>query len=141
MKIPVVASNRINMPDVAEAVLARGDADMVSLARPFVADPDFVRKTREGRTDEINVCIACNQACLDHTFSRALASCLVNPRACYETELNFEPAAKPKKIAVVGAGAIGGLFAARLAHSPRGAACKDARSSARLTPCAPRGNR
>jgi len=108
--IPLVTTNRINTPQVAEAVLARGDADMVSMARPFLADPEFVRKAREGRTDEINVCIACNQACLDHTFSRKLASCLVNPRACHETLLNFTRASAVKNIVVVGAGPAGLAF-------------------------------
>ncbi len=108
--IPLVTTNRINTPQVAESILARGDADMVSMARPLLADPEFVRKAREGRADEINVCIACNQACLDHTFSRKLASCLVNPRACHETVLNFTPAAVVKAIAVVGAGPAGLAF-------------------------------
>jgi len=105
--IPVVATNRINTPDVAEQVLADGDADMVSMARPLLADPEFVAKAASGRADEINICIACNQACLDHTFSRKVASCLVNPRACRETELNYRPAAAAKRIAVVGAGPAG----------------------------------
>jgi len=109
--IPLVTTNRINTPQVAEDVLARGDADMVSMARPLLADPQFVRKAREGRADEINVCIACNQACLDHTFTRKLASCLVNPRACHETVLNFKPAATALSIAVVGAGPSGLAFA------------------------------
>jgi 2,4-dienoyl-CoA reductase (NADPH2) len=107
VRIPLITTNRINTPEVAEAVLARGDADMVSMARPLLADADFVRKAREGRTDEINVCIACNQACLDHTFTRKTASCLVNPRACRETELNYTATATPKRIAVVGAGPAG----------------------------------
>jgi 2,4-dienoyl-CoA reductase (NADPH2) len=114
VKIPVVASNRINMPAEAEAILARGDADMVSMARPFLADSHFVAKAAEGRVDEINTCIGCNQACLDHTFSNKRASCLVNPRACHETELVFKPAAKRKKVAVVGAGPAG-LSAATVA--------------------------
>jgi 2,4-dienoyl-CoA reductase (NADPH2) len=105
--IPLITTNRINTPEVAEQVLARGDADMVSMARPMLADAEFVRKARENRADEINVCIACNQACLDHTFSRKLASCLVNPRACRETELNFLPTEKRRRIAVVGAGPAG----------------------------------
>ncbi len=108
--IPLVTTNRINTPQVAEDVLARGDADMVSMARPFLADADFVRKARQGRADEINTCIACNQACLDHTFSRQLASCLVNPRACHETVLNFAPARVTRNIAVVGAGPAGLAF-------------------------------
>ena len=105
--IPVITSNRINTPEVAEEVLATGCADMVSMARPFLADSGFVRKAMEGRADEIAPCIACNQACLDHTFSGKLTSCLVNPRACHETELRYTPAAQPKRIAVVGAGAAG----------------------------------
>jgi len=108
--IPLVATNRINTPEVAEQVLAGGDADMVSMARPLLADADFVNKAASGRSDEINVCIACNQACLDHTFSRQIASCLVNPRACRETELNYPPAAQPKSLAVVGAGPAGLAF-------------------------------
>ena len=105
--IPVVASNRINMPDDAEALLARGDADLVSLARPFLADAEWVAKAAGGRVDEINTCIACNQACLDHTFSNKRASCLVNPRACHETELVYRKAARPRRVAVVGAGPAG----------------------------------
>jgi 2,4-dienoyl-CoA reductase (NADPH2) len=105
--LPLVTSNRINMPAVAETVLARGDADMVSMARPFLADADFVKKAAENRTDEINTCIACNQACLDNIFSLKLASCLVNPRACHETELEFIPARKKRRVAVVGAGPAG----------------------------------
>ncbi len=114
VKIPVVASNRINMPDDAEALLARGDADMVSMARPFLADADWVAKAAGGRVDEINTCIACNQACLDHTFSNKRASCLVNPRACHETELVFRKSARPRRVAVVGAGPAG-LSAATVA--------------------------
>ena len=105
--IPVITSNRINMPDVAEEVLAEGCADMVSMARPFLADADFVAKAAAGKAELIAPCIACNQACLDHTFSGKLTSCLVNPRACHETELLIEPAAKKKKVAVVGAGPAG----------------------------------
>ncbi|MBO0769180.1 MAG: NADPH-dependent 2,4-dienoyl-CoA reductase [Solirubrobacterales bacterium] len=109
LRIPVIASNRINAPDVAEDVLARGDADLISMARPFLADPEFVKKAAEGRADEINTCIACNQACLDHTFVNKTASCLVNPRACHETELVYEPMSRlvSKRIAVVGAGPAG----------------------------------
>ena len=114
VKIPVVASNRINMPDEAEHILASGEADMVSMARPFLADPDFVRKVESGRVDEINTCIACNQACLDHTFSNQRASCLVNPRAGHETELVFVKTVRPKRVAVVGAGPAG-LSAASVA--------------------------
>jgi 2,4-dienoyl-CoA reductase (NADPH2) len=112
--IPVVASNRINMPADAEHVLARGDADMVSMARPFLADAAFVAKAASGRTDEINTCIGCNQACLDHTFANKRASCLVNPRACHETELVYAKTNKPRRIAVVGAGPAG-LSAATVA--------------------------
>ena len=107
VSIPLITSNRINMPDVAEGILARGDADMVSLARPFLADSDWVNKASEGRSDEINTCIACNQACLDHIFQNKRASCLVNPRACHETELLIEPTSSPKRVAVVGAGPAG----------------------------------
>ncbi len=107
LNIPLITSNRINMPDVAEEVLSRGDADLVSMARPLLADSDFMIKAREQREDEINTCIACNQACLDHTFSGITSSCLVNPRACHETELNFLPTEQKKRIAVVGAGPAG----------------------------------
>lgn len=107
VSIPVITSNRINTPGVAEELLARGDADMVSLARPFLADPDFVAKAAAGRADEIAPCIGCNQACLDHTFAGKISSCLVNPRAGHETELTLAPAATPKRIAVVGAGPAG----------------------------------
>jgi 2,4-dienoyl-CoA reductase (NADPH2) len=107
VSVPVIATNRINTPEVAEKVLADGDADMVSMARPLLADAAFVNKAAEGRADEINVCIACNQACLDHVFEQQVSSCLVNPRACYETELVIEPAKKVKSIAVVGAGPAG----------------------------------
>ncbi len=105
--LPLVASNRINMPEVAETVLASGQADMVSMARPLLADPHWVNKARAGRVQAINTCIACNQACLDHVFENKRASCLVNPRACAETELNYLPATMPKSIAVVGAGPAG----------------------------------
>ena len=111
LSIPLITSNRINTPEVAEAVLERGDADITSLARPMLADAEFAMKAREGRADEINTCIACNQACLDHTFTGKLTSCLVNPRACYETELRYPPTANPKRIAVVGAGPAGLAFA------------------------------
>jgi 2,4-dienoyl-CoA reductase (NADPH2) len=114
VSIPVIASNRINMPDVAEDILSTGLADMVSMARPFLADPDFVAKAAAGRADDIAPCIACNQACLDHTFSGKLTSCLVNPRACHETELTYSMAAVPKRVAVVGAGPAG-LMAALVA--------------------------
>jgi 2,4-dienoyl-CoA reductase (NADPH2) len=105
--IPVITSNRINTPETAEAVLADGSADMVSMARPFLADPDFVKKARTGRSKTIAPCIACNQACLDHTFEMKIASCLVNPQAAHETDLVYAPAAKPKKIGIVGAGPAG----------------------------------
>ncbi|GEN29525.1 2,4-dienoyl-CoA reductase [Halovibrio variabilis] len=107
LSIPLITTNRINMPEVAERVLAAGHADMVSMARPFLADPAWVRKAEEGLADEINTCIACNQACLDHTFAGKLTSCLVNPRACHETELVVEPAQTPKWVAVVGGGPAG----------------------------------
>jgi 2,4-dienoyl-CoA reductase (NADPH2) len=111
VSVPVITSNRINMPEVAEAVLADGDADLVSMARPMLADAELVKKAAEGRTEEINTCIACNQACLDHAFAGKTTSCLVNPRACHETVLNWGPAAQPKKIAVVGAGPAGLAYA------------------------------
>jgi 2,4-dienoyl-CoA reductase (NADPH2) len=111
VSVPVITSNRINMPDVAEAVLADGDADLVSMARPMLADAELVKKAAEGRTEEINTCIACNQACLDHAFVGKTTSCLVNPRACHETVLNWEAAEQPKKIAVVGAGPAGLAYA------------------------------
>ncbi|AOJ07205.1 NADPH-dependent 2,4-dienoyl-CoA reductase [Burkholderia mayonis] len=114
--IPLIATNRINTPDVAEQLLADGYCDMVSMARPFLADSQFVRKAREGRADEINTCIGCNQACLDHIFSGKITSCLVNPRACHETELVIEPAATRKRIAVVGAGPAGLSFAVTAAE-------------------------
>jgi 2,4-dienoyl-CoA reductase (NADPH2) len=105
--IPLVATNRINTPEVAEGLLAAGACDMVSMARPLLADAEFVRKAREGRADEINTCIGCNQACLDHTFAGKVTSCLVNPRACHETEIVVAPAAQRKRVAVVGAGPAG----------------------------------
>lgn len=107
LSIPLITTNRINMPDVAEQILADGHANMVSMARPFLADPEFPKKALEGRTDEINTCIACNQACLDHVFERKTASCLVNPRACKELSTIVLPATTKKKIAVVGAGPAG----------------------------------
>ncbi len=109
--IPVITSNRINTPDVAERILSEGQADMVSMARPFLADPDFVAKAASGRAATIAPCIACNQACLDHTFSGKLTSCLVNPRACHETELTAAPAAQRRRVAVVGAGPAGMMTA------------------------------
>ncbi len=115
VSVPVVATNRINMPEVAESVLASGGADLVSLARPFLADPEWVRKAAEARSDEINTCIACNQACLDHTFLKQRATCLVNPRAGYETELVLGPTRTVKKVAVVGGGPAGLAAATTLA--------------------------
>ena len=109
--VPLITSNRINTPETAEAVLAAGEADMVSMARPLLADPDFVSKAATGRSHQINTCIACNQACLDHIFTGRTASCLVNPRAGCETEWAFGPSAAPKKIAVIGAGPAGLSFA------------------------------
>jgi len=114
--IPLCATNRINAPDVAERILANGDADMVSMARPLLADPEFVNKAAAGRAAEINTCIACNQACLDHAFENEVASCLVNPRACHETELNYLPAVVKKRIAVIGAGPAGLAAATVLAE-------------------------
>jgi 2,4-dienoyl-CoA reductase (NADPH2) len=116
VSIPVIASNRINMPAQAEEIIASGTADMVSMARPFLADPEFVNKAAAGRVDEINTCIACNQACLDHTFSNQRASCLVNPRAAHETELQYVKKPIAKRVAVVGAGPAG-LSAATVAAS------------------------
>jgi 2,4-dienoyl-CoA reductase (NADPH2) len=118
VKIPVVTSNRINLPQVAEEVLARGDADLVSMARPFLADPEWVLKATTDRADEINVCIACNQACLDHVFAKKKASCMVNPRAARETELQLLPTRRTKSIAVVGAGPAG--LAAAVTAAERG---------------------
>lgn len=120
VSIPLITTNRINMPDVAEQVLQDGNADMVSMARPFLADPELVLKSIEGRAEEINTCIACNQACLDHTFTMQVSSCIVNPRACHETILVHEPTLKEKKIAVVGAGPAGleaATVAAKRGHS------------------------
>ncbi|MGY5394887.1 FAD-dependent oxidoreductase [Acinetobacter sp. NigerLNRRAM0016] len=112
--VPVIASNRINMPETAEAILAQGKADMVQMARPFLADPYWVNKTATNRVDEINTCIACNQACLDHTFKNQRATCLVNPRAAFETELVYVKTNKPKRVAVVGGG-VAGMSAATVA--------------------------
>jgi 2,4-dienoyl-CoA reductase (NADPH2) len=114
--IPVIASNRINMPETAEAILAAGKADMVQMARPFLADAFWVNKTATNRVDEINTCIACNQACLDHTFKNKRATCLVNPRAAYETELVYLKTKTPKKVAVIGGG-VAGMSAATVAAS------------------------
>ncbi len=120
--IPVITSNRINTPEVAEGILAAGEADMISMARPFLADPDFVAKAASGRAAEIAPCIGCNQACLDHTFSGKISSCLVNPRAGHETELVLTPTESPKRIAVVGAGPAG--MACAIAAAERGHAVK-----------------
>ncbi len=120
IKIPLITTNRINTPEVAEKVLADGHADMVSMARPFLADPDFMNKAKDNRSQFINTCIACNQACLDHAFENKLVSCLVNPRACDETNLNFSKVSKPKSIGVVGAGPAGmafAMYAAERGHS------------------------
>lgn len=118
LSIPLITTNRINMPEVAERVLAEGHADMVSMARPFLADPEWVRKAEAGLAKEINTCIACNQACLDHTFMGKLTSCLVNPRACHETEITLAPAQTPKQVAVVGGGPAG--LATAVAAASRG---------------------
>ena len=107
VRVPLVTSNRINTPELAEEILCRGDADMVSMARPFLADAEFVNKAAEGRSEEINTCIACNQACLDHAFKNEIASCLVNPRACHETLIQVTSTPSSKRIAVVGAGPAG----------------------------------
>ncbi|MDX9719889.1 MAG: NADPH-dependent 2,4-dienoyl-CoA reductase [Myxococcota bacterium] len=114
--IPLITSNRINMPDVAERVLASGCADLLSMARPFLADPDWVQKAMQGQEEQINTCIACNQACLDHIFQNRRCSCLVNPRACHETELIIAPVRARKKLAVVGAGPAGLAFACTAAE-------------------------
>ena len=119
LSIPLITTNRINTPEVAEEVLANGHADMVSMARPFLADENFVNKAAEDKSDEINTCIGCNQACLDHVFQQKRASCLVNPAACYETELTFEKTSLSKSIAVVGAGPAGlafSVYAAQRGH-------------------------
>ncbi len=118
VSIPLVTSNRINLPETAEQILADGCADMVSMARPLLADAEFARKAREGRRDEINVCIACNQACLDHTFSNKMSSCLVNPRACHETELNYLATSNRQHFAVIGSGPAG--LSAALVLAERG---------------------
>lgn len=114
VSIPVMAANRINMPETAESILSLAQADLIQMARPFLADPDWVNKAKNGETDRINTCIACNQACLDHTFENKRSTCLVNPRACYETELTYEPTKQPKKVAVIGGG-VAGMSAATVA--------------------------
>ncbi|HEX7817412.1 NADPH-dependent 2,4-dienoyl-CoA reductase [Dyella sp.] len=114
--IPLITTNRINMPEVAEKILASGEADMVSMARPLLADPQWARKAQAGKSDRINTCIACNQACLDHVFQQRRASCMVNPRACHETELKILPTTVKKRIAVIGAGPSGMASAATLAE-------------------------
>ncbi|MGA6102283.1 FAD-dependent oxidoreductase [Psychrobacter pocilloporae] len=114
ISIPMMAANRINMPDTAEEIIAAGQADMIQMARPFLADAHWVNKAKNGQTDRINTCIACNQACLDHTFENKRSTCLVNPQACYETELVYKKAKKPKKVAVIGGG-VAGMSAAHVA--------------------------
>jgi len=116
VSIPLITTNRINMPDVAERILASGEADMVSMARPLLADPDWALKAKAGRSERINTCIACNQACLDHVFLNQRASCMVNPRACFETELRIVPTTTRKRMAVIGAGPAGMACAATLAE-------------------------
>ncbi|WP_281213524.1 FAD-dependent oxidoreductase [Shewanella insulae] len=119
VSVPLIATNRINTPEIGEQIIASGQADMVSMARPFLADAEFVNKAAAGESQLINTCIGCNQACLDHTFALKRATCLVNPRACYETELNFVPATNKKRIAVMGAGPAGmafSIYAARRGH-------------------------
>lgn len=118
VSIPLITTNRINTPQLGEEILSKGHADMVSMARPFLADPEIVKKAQEGREDEINTCIACNQACLDHVFKMKTSSCLVNPKACHETLYDFKKTSKPKKLAVIGAGPAGISFA--LEASKRG---------------------
>ncbi len=118
VSLPLVTSNRINLPATAEQILSEGCADMVSLARPMLADPEFVKKAQDGRADEINVCIACNQACLDHTFANKMSTCLVNPRACHETELNYVATKTRRRFAVVGSGPAG--ISAALVLAERG---------------------
>ena len=111
INIPLITTNRINTPEVADAIIRDNKSDMVSMARPFLADPEFMNKAKVGNADKINTCIGCNQACLDHIFEHKRVTCLVNPRACYETELNFVVTSQPKKLAVIGAGPAGLSFA------------------------------
>jgi len=128
ISLPLVATNRINTVGVAEQIVARGEADMVSMARPFLADAHFPIKAQQGRTDEINVCIACNQACLDHVFAKKTASCLVNPRACHETELVIKPTTKKKNVCVIGAGPAGLAAATTAAERGHSVTLMDAAS-------------
>jgi len=128
LNIPLITSNRINTPEVAEEVLERGDADMISMARPFLADPLFVQKAKDGVSDQINTCIGCNQACLDHVFSGKMTSCLVNPRACHETDLIITDATAKKKFAVIGAGPAGLAFATTAANRGHSVTLFDAAS-------------
>ena len=114
INIPMMAANRINMPETAEEIVASGQADMIQMARPFLADAHWVNKAKNGQADRINTCIACNQACLDHTFENKRSTCLVNPQACYETELVYKKTKKPKKVAVIGGG-VAGMSAAHVA--------------------------
>ncbi len=114
ISIPMMAANRINMPETAEDIVASGQADMIQMARPFLADAHWVNKAKNGEADRINTCIACNQACLDHTFENKRSTCLVNPQACYETELVYKKTKKPKKVAVIGGG-VAGMSAAHVA--------------------------
>lgn len=128
LNIPLITSNRINTPEVAETVLERGDADMVSMARPFLTDPFFMTKAEQGKSDEINTCIGCNQACLDHAFSGKMTSCLVNPRACHETELVIKESSTKKSFAVIGAGPAGLSFATTAAQCGHSVTLFDAES-------------
>ncbi|NUL36931.1 FAD-dependent oxidoreductase [Kosakonia sacchari] len=128
VKVPLITTNRINDPQVADEILARGDADMVSMARPFLADAEFVSKAQSGRADEINTCIGCNQACLDQIFAGKVTSCLVNPRACHETLMPVLPAVQKKNLAVVGAGPAGLAFAINAAARGHGVTLFDAQA-------------
>lgn len=128
VSVPLIATNRINDPQVAETILTRGDADMVSMARPFLADAEFLTKAQSGRADEINTCIGCNQACLDRIFIGKVTSCLVNPRACHETHMPIAPAIRKKNLAVVGAGPAGLAFAINAASRGHHVTLFDAQS-------------